>query len=194
LRRGRTIGWLAAAVVVSACSRPEPPAPPPAAATTPAPAPASGAGRIVGKVQGGGIAIVVLAPKGARTFPPQEAKPVMDQANLTFTPELLLVRTGQAAEFRNSDDVLHNVNVKHEETREQAFNVAIPTGGSYDHTFGREGFYRVGCDGNGRVDLRVGVAVCHRCRERRQLRVRRGAAGSVDRDRVCRRPAHAEGR
>jgi len=145
LRRGRTIGWLAAAVVVSACSRPEPPAPPPAAATTPAPAPASGAGRIVGKVQGGGIAIVVLAPKGARTFPPQEAKPVMDQANLTFTPELLLVRTGQAAEFRNSDDVLHNVNVKHEETREQAFNVAIPTGGSYDHTFGREGFYRVGC-------------------------------------------------
>jgi len=71
---------------------------------------------------------------------------VMDQANLTFTPELLLVRTGQAAEFRNSDDVLHNVNVKHEETREQAFNVAIPTGGTYDHTFAREGFYRVGCD------------------------------------------------
>ena len=70
----------------------------------------------------------------------------MDQASLTFTPELLLVRTGQAAEFRNSDDVLHNVNVKHEETREQAFNVAIPTGGSYDHTFAREGFYRVGCD------------------------------------------------
>jgi len=146
LRRRRSIGWLAAAVIVSACSRAEPPAPPPAAATTAPPAPASNAGRIVGKVQGGSIAIVVLAPTTARTFPAQDEKPVMDQANLTFTPELLLVRTGQAAEFRNSDDVLHNVNVKHEETREQAFNVAIPTGGTYDHTFAREGFYRVGCD------------------------------------------------
>ena len=133
-------------MIVSACSRAEPPAPPPAATTTAPPAPASNAGRIVGKVQGGGIAIVVLAPTTARTFPAQDEKPVMDQANLTFTPELLLVRTGQAAEFRNSDDVLHNVNVKHEETREQAFNVAIPTGGTYDHTFAREGFYRVGCD------------------------------------------------
>ena len=146
MRRRRSIGWLAAAVIVSACSRAEPPAPPPAATTTAPPAPASNAGRIVGKVQGGGIAIVVLAPTTARTFPAQDEKPVMDQANLTFTPELLLVRTGQAAEFRNSDDVLHNVNVKHEETREQAFNVAIPTGGTYDHTFAREGFYRVGCD------------------------------------------------
>ena len=33
-----------------------------------------------------------------------------------------------------------------EETREQAFNVAIPTGGSFEHTFARDGFYRVGCD------------------------------------------------
>ena len=70
----------------------------------------------------------------------------MDQVSLSFGPELLFVRTGQPAEFRNSDDTLHNVNVKHEETREQAFNVAIPTGGNYQHTFGRDGFYRVGCD------------------------------------------------
>jgi plastocyanin len=139
----RSIAWLAAASLISACSKPEPP-PAPAATTTPAPA--SGAGRIVGKVQSGGTAVVVLAPKDARTFPPQDEKPVMDQANLTFTPELMFVRTGQPAEFRNSDDTLHNVNVKHEETREQAFNVAIPTGGNFDHTFGREGFYRVACD------------------------------------------------
>jgi plastocyanin len=135
-----------AATVVTACSTPEPPPP----AATPAPAAAaptaSGAGRIVGKLSSGGTAIVVLVPKDARTFPPQFEKPVMDQANLTFTPEVLFVRTGQPAEFRNSDDTLHNVNVKHEETREQAFNVAIPTGGSFEHTFGREGFYRVGCD------------------------------------------------
>ena len=132
----------------SACSAPAPPRP---AATTPtvaaAPAPsAGGAGRVVGRVQASGAAVVVLEPKDGRTFPPQSEKPVMDQVSLSFGPELLFVRTGQPAEFRNSDDTLHNVNVKHEETREQAFNVAIPTGSNYEHTFGRDGFYRVACD------------------------------------------------
>jgi plastocyanin len=132
---------------IAGCSKPEPgPAAAPPAAAAPAPPPTSGAGRIVGKVLGSGAAVVVLAPKGSGTFAPQADTPVMDQAQLTFIPELLFVRTGQPAEFRNSDDVLHNVNVKHEETREQAFNVAIPTDGTYQHTFGRDGFYRVGCD------------------------------------------------
>ena len=72
--------------------------------------------------------------------------PIMDQAGLTFGPELLLVRTGYPVEFRNSDDTLHNVRVSHEETRASAFNVAIPTGESYTYTFERDGFYRVGCD------------------------------------------------
>jgi len=147
LSRSRLMAWLAAAFLVPACSKPEPP--PPASTAAPAAAPAasaSGAGRVVGRIQPGAAGVVVLAPKAARTFPPQDEKPIMDQASLTFTPELLFVRTGQPAEFRNSDDTLHNVNVKHEETREQAFNVAIPTGGNYDHTFAREGFYRVGCD------------------------------------------------
>jgi plastocyanin len=103
-------------------------------------------GRIVGRVQASGAAVVVLEPKGARTFAAQSEKPVMDQVSLSFGPELLFVRTGQPAEFRNSDDTLHNVNVKHEETREQAFNVAIPTGSNFEYTFRRDGFYRVGCD------------------------------------------------
>jgi plastocyanin len=93
-----------------------------------------------------GAVVVVLEPRTARAFPAQAEKPVMDQVSLTFLPELLFVRTGQPVEFRNSDDTLHNVNVKHEETREQAFNVAIPTSGAYEHTFARDGFYRVGCD------------------------------------------------
>jgi plastocyanin len=95
---------------------------------------------------GGATVIVVLEPRGAREFPPQDDKPVMDQVGQTFGPEVLLVRTSQPTEFRNSDDVLHNVNVRHDETREQAFNVAIPTGGSYLYTFKRDGFYRVACD------------------------------------------------
>ncbi|MBI3491030.1 MAG: hypothetical protein HY047_04450 [Acidobacteria bacterium] len=94
----------------------------------------------------GASVVVVLDPKAPRQFPEQSEKPVMDQVGQTFGPELLIVRTGQPVEFRNSDDTLHNVHVSHEETREPAFNVAIPTGGSYTYTFPRDGFYRVGCD------------------------------------------------
>lgn len=105
-----------------------------------------GTGSIAGHVHTTGAAVVVLEPNTARTFPPQSEKPVMDQVGLSFSPELLLVRTGQPVEFRNNDDTLHNVHVSHEETREPAFNVAIPTGGAYTYTFARDGFYRVGCD------------------------------------------------
>jgi len=79
-------------------------------------------------------------------FPSQMHKPVMDQVSLTFIPAVLFVRTGQPAEFRNSDDVLHNVRVREEATKEGTFNVAIPTGEVYTHTFKRDGFYDVGCD------------------------------------------------
>jgi hypothetical protein len=56
------------------------------------------------------------------------------------------VRTGQPVEFRNSDDVLHNVRVREDATHSPAFNVAIPTGEKYTFTFERDGFYDVGCD------------------------------------------------
>ena len=132
----------------SACSMPDAPPPPAATATAPPAAAATGAasGSVTGSVHATGTAVVVLEPKGAKTFPPPDEPPVMDQAGLTFGPELLLVRTGFPVEFRNSDDTLHNVRVSHEETRAAAFNVAIPTGESYTYTFDRDGFYRVGCD------------------------------------------------
>jgi plastocyanin len=137
--------------VMSGCSKsaaPPPPADTPAAPPPSAAAAGSPSGRVVGTITGtgGATAVVVLEPKDARTFPPQPETPVMDQAGLTFGPELLLVRTGQPVEFRNSDDTLHNVHVTHEETKTPAFNVAIPTGSSYTHTFELDGFYRVGCD------------------------------------------------
>jgi plastocyanin len=136
--------------VTPACSKPD--SPPPAATTAPPPAaaPTSTRGRVVGKVPpptAGIPIVVVLEPKPARESPsPQTEKPVMDQVSLTFGPALLFVRTGQPAEFRNSDDTLHNVHVTHEETKEPQFNVAIPTGESYSFTFKRDGFYHVGCD------------------------------------------------
>jgi plastocyanin len=138
---------IAVCVTACACSKAEPPPPAAAAAAPPAAAGSSAAtGSIAGRTHATSTAVVVLEPKTARTFSPPDEKPVMDQAGLTFGPELLLVRTGFPVEFRNSDDTLHNVRVSHEETRTSAFNVAIPTGEAYTYTFERDGFYRVGCD------------------------------------------------
>jgi plastocyanin len=138
---------IAVCAAAGACSKSEAPPPVPVAAPPPAAAAAgSASGSVAGSLHATGTAVVVLEPKDARTFPQQSEKPVMDQEGLSFGPELLLVRTGQPVEFRNDDDTLHNVHVSHEETREPAFNVAIPTGGAYIYTFARDGFYRVGCD------------------------------------------------
>src|SRR5262245_26096484 len=93
------------------------------------------------KAVNGMPAIVVLAPETPSEYPAPADKAYMDQVTLTFTPAVLFVRTGHPTEFRNSDDVLHNVRVRDESTREGIFNVAIPTGGNYQHTFPRDGFY-----------------------------------------------------
>jgi plastocyanin len=139
---------LAALAFVAACSKPA--SPPPVEAPAPAiPAGSSGSGTVVGhgpRPNPGAQVVVVLEPTTPQSFPPQTDVPVMDQVGLTFGPDVLLVRTGQPVEFRNSDDTLHNVHVTHVETREPAFNVAIPTGNSYTYTFQRNGFYRVACD------------------------------------------------
>jgi plastocyanin len=144
----RLIALLTILVLAAGCSEP---APPPAQEAAPAATPAVSTGNatIVGhgpRPNPGAQIVVVLEPTTPRPFPPQTDVPVMDQVGLTFGPPLLLVRTGQPVEFRNSDDTLHNVHVTHEETREPAFNVAIPTDNSYTYTFQKDGFYRVGCD------------------------------------------------
>lgn len=108
----------------------------------------TGAQTVTGKAPaaGGFPSIVVLEPIGGGPAEPQAAAPSMDQEQQTFIPSILLVRTGQPVDFLNHDDVLHNVRVKNEETKESAFNVAIPTGEKYTHTFKHDGFYDVGCD------------------------------------------------
>jgi hypothetical protein len=72
--------------------------------------------------------------------------PYMDQFSRNFIPEILFVRTGFPAEFRNSDEELHNVNVKDGGAREQVFNVALPPSVNYLHTFEHSGVYDVACD------------------------------------------------
>jgi hypothetical protein len=70
----------------------------------------------------------------------------MDQIEMSFVPDLLLARTGAPVEFRNSDDEMHNINVREGSTREQAFNAAVPPGSAYAYTFEQEGFYNISCD------------------------------------------------
>ena len=97
-------------------------------------------------MSGGFPSIIILEPEPARDLPPQTEIPFMDQVQQTFSPPILIVRTGEPTEFRNNDDVLHNVRVREDATRSGAFNVAIPTGEKYVFTFQRDGFYDVGCD------------------------------------------------
>src|SRR5688572_2708822 len=91
-------------------------------------------------------AIVILEPRHSVPLPEPVTMPYMDQLSRTFIPSVLFVRTGHRAQFLNSDEELHNINVKNGETREQAFNVALPPGISYVHTFEDSGVYDVRCD------------------------------------------------
>src|SRR5689334_3226795 len=95
-----------------------------APATQAAPAADAGKTTVSGKAPAanGYPAIVVLEPIGGGPIEPQAATPSMDQEQQTFIPSILLVRTGQPVDFLNHDDVLHNVRVKNDETKESAFN------------------------------------------------------------------------
>ena len=136
---------IVAALVLSACSKPRSTsdsAPPP---PSPGSAPAVVTGRVP-VVTSGTPAVVILERRDAGQVPEPGNTPVMDQVARSFIPPILFVRTGQAAEFRNSDDELHNINVKDGVTHQQAFNVAVPTGGQYLYTFKGTGVYDVSCD------------------------------------------------
>lgn len=145
-------GVLAVSVLTGGCAGsardPEPAGEAPAAAAA-SEATGAAARMVVGKAPAavnGMPSVVVLEPQTPREFPPLDGRPLMDQVTQTFVPAVLFVRTGQPVDFMNSDDVLHNVRVREEATKSGTFNVAIPTGQIYTHTFERDGFYDVGCD------------------------------------------------
>jgi plastocyanin len=140
------------ALLPSGCSRdpveketveraPSDPVPAPSRVTGTSPKPTGGFGSIVVLER----ETPVETPAAAAPPPPAEAA-VMDQAGNAFHPKVLLVRLGQPVEFRNSEDVLHNVHVVDAETRRTVFNVATPVVGSYRHTFESEGAYDVSCE------------------------------------------------
>lgn len=142
------VSWLLPSVVLIAACSGEPQKPPSQQSSAAASSDA-GVQTVTGHapaISSGFAAIVVLEAIGGGPPPEQAIAPTMDQAQETFIPSMLLVRTGQKVNFLNHDDVLHNVRVRNDQTRESSFNVAIPTGENYSHVFPTDGFYDVGCD------------------------------------------------
>lgn len=104
---------------------------------------------VVGKAppaKGGFTSVIILEPRVPRDFPVPTEPKVMDQFGMGFNPDFLLVRAWQPVEFRNSEDVLHNVRVTESATRQPVFNVSPAPFQSYVHTFERPGFYAVSRD------------------------------------------------
>jgi plastocyanin len=89
--------------------------------------------------------VILEARHSARLSEPAMT-PYMAHLARNFIPSVLFVRTGDQAQLLNNDEELHNINVKNSETREQAFNVALPPGITYVHKFEQSGVYDVSCD------------------------------------------------
>ena len=136
---------LVSALMLSACSGQDSTTEHAQPPTSAGPGPAVVTGRVP-VVTSGTPAVVILESRHTGEVPAPSQTPVMDQVARSFIPPILFVRTGHAAEFRNSDDELHNINVRDGVTHQQAFNVAVPTGEQYRYTFKGTGVYDVSCD------------------------------------------------
>ena len=80
-------------------------------------------------------ALIVLEPQGTAELPVKAEPAIMDQAGYEFLPGFLLAQAGQTVQFRNSEDVLHNVRVTEISTQKPVFNVATLAFGKYEHKF-----------------------------------------------------------
>jgi plastocyanin len=102
-------------------------------------------------------AVITLLPAAGEPPMPAEAA-VMDQVSKQFLPHTLLVRPGQPVEFRNSEDMPHNVSVLRRESGREVFNVATEPHQQYVHTFDRVGQFDVKCDIHEGMEATVIVA------------------------------------
>ena len=131
---------LSLSLAAGACSQPEQPA-----ATSPqaGSAPAATSAVVSGKAPRGAIVMLTTA-SGTHELPPGPV--VMDQISKTFVPEVLVARVGQPVEFRNSEEMEHNVIVVKSRTGRGVFNEAPSPFEKYVHTFQEVGVYSVSCD------------------------------------------------
>jgi len=89
-------------------------------------------------------ALVTLLPVPEPPVP--ETPALMDQYAKQFVPNTLYVRVGQPVEFRNSEDMPHNVTVLRRGSGAEVFNVSTEPQQKYVHTFDRIGQFDVTCD------------------------------------------------
>jgi plastocyanin len=73
---------------------------------------------VVGKAPTAGAIVIPMPESAARPEALANASVVMDQRAQMFLPSILIARTGQPVLFTNSDEELHNINVK-DDTRRQ---------------------------------------------------------------------------
>jgi Copper binding proteins, plastocyanin/azurin family len=79
-------------------------------------------------------------------MPLPEGPALMDQYGRAFVPDLLFARVGQVVEFRNSEDVDHNVRVLRNPTGTMVMDVSGSQHQVFRHTFDQPGSYDVSCD------------------------------------------------
>jgi plastocyanin len=89
-------------------------------------------------------ALVTLLPAEGVPVPSQPA--VMDQYAKQFVPSTLYVRVGQPVEFKNSEDMPHNVTALRRGSGAEVFNVSTEPNQKYVHTFDRVGQFDITCD------------------------------------------------
>lgn len=125
-------------ITAVACGSPAP-APATPAATTPATAAMA---EVTGTAPRG--AVISLLPTGADA-PMPEGPAVMDQYAKQFVPNMLYVRVGQPVEFRNTEDMGHNVTVNRRDSGASVFSVETDPQQKHIHTFDRAGQFDVTC-------------------------------------------------
>lgn len=129
--------------IAASCSKPaEQPAATPA--TQSQAAPVSGNAVVSGRAPRG--ALVRLEPTTPRDFPLPPGAVIMDQYGKAFVPEVLIARLGQVVEFRNSEDIVHNVIVVKQPTGRSIFDISGAPFETFEHTFAETGVYAVSCD------------------------------------------------
>jgi len=129
------------------------PSPPPVAKAEEPEAPAPGAGEKVtvsgtvtggGTVGPGGAVLWLKRAEGATPRPTPSRNKVMNQQNKTFVPRVLPVTLGSTVDFRNKDEIFHNV---FSLSRPNQFDAGLYKGGQgYTKTFNSAGPVQILCN------------------------------------------------
>jgi len=89
-------------------------------------------------------AVVIAEPAVPAPRPRTATQTTMDQRNLSFVPDVLVVRTGTAVEFPNSDKVRHQV---YSFSGAKTFKLALYAGRAHPPvTFDKPGLVTLGCN------------------------------------------------